>query len=59
MSTNTHIYPFLLYIITKYLRLFSIVSYYMILNLVPVLYNRSLFFIYFKYSSVYLLIPNS
>ena len=37
MSTNTHIYPFLLYIITKYLRLFSIVSYYMILNLVPVL----------------------
>ena len=38
-------------------RFVSIIGYYKILF--PVLYSRSLLFIYFIYSSVYLLIPDS
>ena len=45
--------------IYSFFRFFSIIGYYKILNIVPWLYSRSLLFIYFIFSSVYLLIPNS
>ena len=45
------------YIYIFFFRFVSITGYYKILF--PVLYSRSLLFIYFIYSSVYLLIPNS
>ena len=40
---------------------FSIMTYYRITNIVPVLYsiNRTLLFIYFVHSTLYLLFPNS
>ena len=38
---------------------FSIMIYHRILNIVLVLYNRTLMFIHFAYSSLPLMIPNS
>ena len=42
-----------------FFQLFSLISYYKISGIIPGLYSRSLSFIYFIISSVYLLIPNS
>ena len=42
-----------------YLIFFSIMTYYRILNIAPMLYNRTLLFTCFIYNSLYLLIPNS
>ena len=55
----THIYMYVHIHIYILFRSFSIMVYYKVLNIVPVLYNRTLLFIYFIYSSVYILIPNS
>ena len=54
-STMNHIYN---HIYTFFFILFQI-YYYRIFSRVPVLYSRSLLVIYFIYSSVYMLIPNS
>ena len=48
-----------LYIYAFFFRFFSLIGYYKILRSFPVLYDRSLLVIYFIYSSVYMLIPNS
>jgi len=40
-------------------KFFSFISYYRMLSIFPVLYSGSLVIIYFVYSSVYMLIPNS
>ena len=48
-----------LYTYIFFCRFFSITGYYKILNIVPVPYSRSLLFIYFIYSSLYLFIPSS
>ena len=47
-----------IYIYLFFFRFFPIISYYKILEF-PVLYSRSLLFISFIHSRVYLLIPNS
>ena len=43
----------------KFLRFFSIIGYYKVLNTVPCALQKILLVIYFIYSSLYLLIPNS
>ena len=48
-----------IYINLFFFRFFSIIGYYKILNIVPCASSRSLLFIYFKYSSLHLLIPSS
>ena len=46
-------------VIQFYVYIFFIVSYYKILKILPMLYSRTLLFIYFTYSSLYLLLSNS
>ena len=60
-STVIQLYTrmYIFYIFVFFFRLFSIVGYYKIFNIVPILYSKSLLFIYFTYGSVYMLIPNS
>ena len=48
-----------LHIVTYIFRFFSMISYYKMLNIAPVLYSKSQLFICFTYSSLYLLIPHS
>ena len=49
------VYIHLVYIYTFFFKFFSIIGYYKILNIIPILYSRSLLLIYFLHSSEYLL----
>ena len=49
-QSDLYVYNMYIHVYIFFLRLFSMIGYYKILNIVPLLYSKSLLFIYFIYS---------